>query len=205
MGDPTSTKIPPAKRDRPLSNMRCLQSRIVPALLLGFLTVYEFSLRAGLRFPPSSELIDILQICGVSLSQLSYRDMSIIMEITEQCCLQNAFLGWVILSVIRRVVSLSDLSGWIFILGIHQKAGLGKLKDLPIPLHIGEEDLLKMLSLPDFENHHYEVLYLSRYADEEYLFKVGLSIQAGRSHARMLKKSVKVPEVAIQPSKAPPK
>ncbi|KAH0454027.1 hypothetical protein IEQ34_018351 [Dendrobium chrysotoxum] len=34
----------------------------------GYVTVYEFSLRAGLRFPPSSELIDILTICGVCLS-----------------------------------------------------------------------------------------------------------------------------------------
>ncbi|KAH0470460.1 hypothetical protein IEQ34_000183 [Dendrobium chrysotoxum] len=41
----------------------------------GYVTVYEFSLRAGLRFPPSSELIDILTICGVCLSQFSYRAM----------------------------------------------------------------------------------------------------------------------------------
>ncbi|KAH0449585.1 hypothetical protein IEQ34_020277 [Dendrobium chrysotoxum] len=46
---------------------------------LGFVTVYEFSLREGLRFPPSTELIDVLTICGVSLAQLSYKAMSIIM------------------------------------------------------------------------------------------------------------------------------
>ncbi|KAH0466926.1 hypothetical protein IEQ34_004164 [Dendrobium chrysotoxum] len=40
-----------------------------------FVTVYEFSL----RFPPSPELNDILMICGVSLAQLSYRAMPIIM------------------------------------------------------------------------------------------------------------------------------
>ncbi|KAH0462291.1 hypothetical protein IEQ34_009866 [Dendrobium chrysotoxum] len=45
----------------------------------GYVTVYEFSLRAGLRFPPSSELIDILTLCGVCLSQFSYRAMSIVM------------------------------------------------------------------------------------------------------------------------------
>ncbi|KAH0461831.1 hypothetical protein IEQ34_009406 [Dendrobium chrysotoxum] len=45
----------------------------------GFVTVYEFSLRAGLRIPPSPELSDILTICGVSLAQLFYRAMSIIM------------------------------------------------------------------------------------------------------------------------------
>ncbi|KAH0451200.1 hypothetical protein IEQ34_018499 [Dendrobium chrysotoxum] len=46
---------------------------------LGYVTVYESNLRAGLRFPPSLELIDILTICGVSLSQFSYRAMSIVM------------------------------------------------------------------------------------------------------------------------------
>ncbi|KAH0450659.1 hypothetical protein IEQ34_021351 [Dendrobium chrysotoxum] len=45
----------------------------------GYVTVYDFSLRAGLRFPPASELIDILTICGVCLSQFSYRVMSIVM------------------------------------------------------------------------------------------------------------------------------
>ncbi|KAH0452956.1 hypothetical protein IEQ34_017280 [Dendrobium chrysotoxum] len=77
----------------------------------GFVTVYEFILRARLHFPPSPELINILTIYGVNLSQLSYRVMSIII-----------------------------------------------------------------------------------YIDEEHLFKVGLSTQAGKSHAQMLKKSVKVLE-----------
>ncbi|KAH0451806.1 hypothetical protein IEQ34_019105 [Dendrobium chrysotoxum] len=47
----------------------------------GHVTVYESNLRAGLRFPPSPELIDILTICGVSLSQFSYRAMSIVMSL----------------------------------------------------------------------------------------------------------------------------
>ncbi|KAH0467513.1 hypothetical protein IEQ34_004751 [Dendrobium chrysotoxum] len=47
--------------------------------LPGYVMVYEFSLRAGLRFPLASELIDILTICGVCLSQFSYRVMSIVM------------------------------------------------------------------------------------------------------------------------------
>ncbi|KAH0455881.1 hypothetical protein IEQ34_015913 [Dendrobium chrysotoxum] len=42
---------------------------------IGFVTIYEFSLRAGLRFPPSPKLNDILTICGVSVAQLSYRAM----------------------------------------------------------------------------------------------------------------------------------
>ncbi|KAH0462194.1 hypothetical protein IEQ34_009769 [Dendrobium chrysotoxum] len=45
----------------------------------GYIIVYESNLRAGLRFPPSLELIDILTICGVSLSQFFYRAMSIVM------------------------------------------------------------------------------------------------------------------------------
>ncbi|KAH0449739.1 hypothetical protein IEQ34_020431 [Dendrobium chrysotoxum] len=41
--------------------------------------------------------------------------------------------------------------------------------------------------------------------DEEYSFNMGLSTQAGRLHAHMLKKPTKVLEAVIQPSKAPPK
>ncbi|KAH0468411.1 hypothetical protein IEQ34_003444 [Dendrobium chrysotoxum] len=74
----------------------------------------------------------------------------------------------------------------------------GKLKELPVPLHIGAEDLLRILKLPDLDALHYEVHYLSRYVDEEYFFKVRLSTQAGRSHAQMLKKSARVPEVVPQ-------
>ncbi|KAH0452773.1 hypothetical protein IEQ34_017097 [Dendrobium chrysotoxum] len=51
----------------------------------------------------------------------------------------------------------------------------GKLKELHVPLHIGAEDLLRILKLPDLDALHYEVCYLSRYVDEEYLFKIGLS------------------------------
>ncbi|KAH0464743.1 hypothetical protein IEQ34_004846 [Dendrobium chrysotoxum] len=139
----------------------------------GYVTVYEFSLRAGLRFPPSYELIDILTICGVCLSQFSYRAMSIVM-------------GLIVLFRDREV------NDW----GLQEK--WGKLKELPVPLHIGAEDLLRILKLPDLDALHYEVRYLSRYVDEEYLFKVGLSTQAGRSHAQMLKKSARVPEVVPQ-------
>ncbi|KAH0448485.1 hypothetical protein IEQ34_022285 [Dendrobium chrysotoxum] len=47
--------------------------------------------------------------------------------------------------------------------------------ELPIPLHVGAEDLLKMLKLSDVNTLHYEIYYLSRYVDEEYLLKVGVS------------------------------
>ncbi|KAL0915548.1 hypothetical protein M5K25_015974 [Dendrobium thyrsiflorum] len=56
---------------------------------------------------------------------------------------------------------------------------------------------MRILKLPDLDALQYEVRYLSRFIDEEYLFKVGLSTKAGRSYAQMLKKSVKVPEVVL--------
>ncbi|KAH0456557.1 hypothetical protein IEQ34_014464 [Dendrobium chrysotoxum] len=60
------------------------------------------------------------------------------------------------------------------------------------------QDLLRILKLPALDALHYEVHYLSRYVDEEYLFKVTLSTQAGSSHAQMLKKFARVPEVVPQ-------
>ncbi|KAH0468086.1 hypothetical protein IEQ34_003119 [Dendrobium chrysotoxum] len=134
-----------------------------------------------MRFPPASELIDILTICEVCLSQFFYRVMSIVMSL---------------------IVLFRD-RGVISVLETYRNVGSekwGKLKELPVPLHIGAEDLLRILNLPDLDALHYEVRYLSRYIDEEYLFKVGLSTQAGRSHAQMLKKSVRVLEVVPQKS-----
>ncbi|KAH0449589.1 hypothetical protein IEQ34_020281 [Dendrobium chrysotoxum] len=45
-------------------------------LPLGYLTISETNLRAGLRFPPHAELIKILRWSGVNLSQFSFREMS---------------------------------------------------------------------------------------------------------------------------------
>ncbi|KAH0451946.1 hypothetical protein IEQ34_019245 [Dendrobium chrysotoxum] len=80
-----------------------------------------------------------------------------------------------------------------------------KLKDLSIPLHVRVEDLLMMLNLPDVDILHYEVHYLTIYVNEEYLFKMGLYTQAGRSHTYMLKNSAKVMEVVIHTLKVSPK
>ncbi|KAH0464334.1 hypothetical protein IEQ34_007120 [Dendrobium chrysotoxum] len=165
---------------------------------LGFVMVYEFSLRAGLRFPPSSELIDILTICGVCFSQFSYRAMSIVMGLIMLFRDRGVVLSSECFSRMGRL--FSDASKWLDIRtrdpskgwinnffyvqndwGLQEK--WGKLKELLVPLHIGAEDLLRILKLPDLDALHYEVRYLSRYIDEEYLFKVGLSTQAGRSHA----------------------
>ncbi|KAH0455475.1 hypothetical protein IEQ34_015507 [Dendrobium chrysotoxum] len=183
----------------------------------GYVTVYEFSLRARLRFPPSSELIDILTICGVCLSQFSYRAMSIVMGLIVLFRDRGVVLSLECLSRMGRLFSdaqgrISFRSKWLDIRtrdpskgwisnffyvqndwGLQEK--WGKLKELLVPLHIGAEDLLRILKLPDLDALHYEVCYLSRYIDEEYLFKVRLSTQAGRSHAQMLKKSARVPEV----------
>ncbi|KAH0454370.1 hypothetical protein IEQ34_016294 [Dendrobium chrysotoxum] len=67
----------------------------------------------------------------------------------------------------------------------------GKLKDLSISLHIRVEDIIRMFNIPNVDTLHYEVRYLGKYIDEEYLSKIGLSTQAGRSHEIMLKKSTK--------------
>ncbi|KAH0454644.1 hypothetical protein IEQ34_016568 [Dendrobium chrysotoxum] len=165
----------------------------------GYVTVYEFSLRAGLRFPPSSELIDILTICGVCLSQFSYRAMSIVMGLIVLFRDRGVVLSSECLSRMGRLFSdaqgrISFRSKWLDIRtrdpskgwisnffyvqndwGLQEK--WGKLKELPVPLHIGAEDLLRILKLPDLDALHYEVRYLSRYVDEKYLFKAQATIK----------------------------
>ncbi|KAH0464230.1 hypothetical protein IEQ34_007016 [Dendrobium chrysotoxum] len=144
---------------------------------LGFVTVYEFSLRASLRFPPSPELSDILMICGASLAQLSYRAMSIIM-------------GLIVLFRDRGAVLSPDcLARMGRLIGDTQCRISFRSKWLDIRTRDPAKELLKILKFSDIDTLHYEVHYLSRYIDEEYLFKVGLSTHAGRSHAQMLKKS----------------
>ncbi|KAH0469557.1 hypothetical protein IEQ34_001115 [Dendrobium chrysotoxum] len=171
----------------------------------GYMTVYEFSLRARLRFPPSSELIDILTIYGVCLSQFSYRAISIVMGLIVLFRDRGVVLSSECLSRMGRLFSdaqgrISFRSKWLDIhtrdpskdwisnffyvqndWGLQEK--WGKLKELPVPLYIEVEDLLRILKLPDLDALHYEV---------------GLSTQAGRSHAQILKKSARVPEVVPQ-------
>ncbi|KAH0470256.1 hypothetical protein IEQ34_001814 [Dendrobium chrysotoxum] len=178
----------------------------------GYVTVYDFSLRVGLRFPPASELIDILTICGMCLSQFSYRVMSIVMGLIVLFKDRGVVLSSECLSRMGHLFSdaqgrISFRSKWLDIRTQDPSKGWisnffyekwGKLKELPVPLYIGAEDLLRILKLPNLDALHYEVRYLSRYIDEEYLFKVGLSTQAGRSHAQMLKMSTRVPKVVSQ-------
>ncbi|KAL0914223.1 hypothetical protein M5K25_017736 [Dendrobium thyrsiflorum] len=73
----------------------------------------------------------------------------------------------------------------------------GKLKDLPAPLHVGEEDIMRILKVPDIEHLLYEVRYLSKYIEEEFLSKIGLSFHTWRSEVRMLKISSKAPDLPV--------
>ncbi|KAH0463906.1 hypothetical protein IEQ34_006692 [Dendrobium chrysotoxum] len=70
----------------------------------------------------------------------------------------------------------------------------GNMRDLPAPLHVGEKDIMRLLKVPDIEHLLYEVRYLNKYIEEEFMFKVGLSFHPRRSDARMLKPTSKVPE-----------
>ncbi|KAH0452985.1 hypothetical protein IEQ34_017309 [Dendrobium chrysotoxum] len=68
------------------------------------------------------------------------------------------------------------------------------MKDLSIHLHVGTKDIMKMLNVSDVEHLLYEIRCLKKYIEEEFLFKIGLPVQAGRSNAMMLKKLTKVQE-----------
>ncbi|KAH0435382.1 hypothetical protein IEQ34_026620 [Dendrobium chrysotoxum] len=47
----------------------------------------------------------------------------------------------------------------------------GKMKDLPSPLHVEEEYIMRILKVPDIEHLLFEVRHMSRYIEEEFLFK----------------------------------
>ncbi|KAH0453699.1 hypothetical protein IEQ34_018023 [Dendrobium chrysotoxum] len=190
----------------------------------GYVTVYEFSLRAGLRFPLSSELINIQTICGVCLSQFSYRAMSIVMGLIVLFRDRGVVLSSECLSRMGRLFSdtqgrISFRSKWLDIhtrdpskgwisnffyvqndWGLQEK--WGKLKELYVPLHIGAEDLLRILKLPDLDALHYEVRYLSRYVDEEYLFK-NHSKRPGSEEGLQASRKKRADEVLTVVSKGP--
>ncbi|KAH0465958.1 hypothetical protein IEQ34_006061 [Dendrobium chrysotoxum] len=127
----------------------------------GFVTVYEFSLRAGLRFPPSPELSDILTICGVSLAQLSYIAMLIIMGLIVLFRDRGAVLSPNYLSRMGRLIG--DTQGCI--------SFRSKWLDIRTRDPSKTEELLKILKFSDIDTLHYEGRYLSKYIDEEYLLK----------------------------------
>ncbi|KAH0470924.1 hypothetical protein IEQ34_000647 [Dendrobium chrysotoxum] len=159
----------------------------------GYLTVSETSLRAGLRFPPSAELVKILRRCGVCLSQFSYRAMSVTVGLITLFRDQGVVLTPEHLSRMGRLTS--DMQGrvtfrckWLDMrtrdpaknwsssyFFVRNDWGLlekwGKMRDLPAPLHVGEEDIMRLLKVPDVEHLLYEVRYLNKYIEEEFLFK----------------------------------
>ncbi|KAH0466745.1 hypothetical protein IEQ34_003983 [Dendrobium chrysotoxum] len=181
--DPKKKNIP-SKRSQKVSKADDVASKITGNSLIIFRKKFHFLndlimkvLRAGLRFLSPPKLIDILMTCGVSFSQLSYRAM---LALSPECLSQMGHL-------------ISDMQGHI------------SFRSKWLNIHIWDPLRGWVLNLPDVDTLHYEVCYLSRYVDEEFLFKVRLFTHAGRSHAHMLRKSAKAPEVVIQPSKAPPK
>ncbi|PKU60275.1 hypothetical protein MA16_Dca027858 [Dendrobium catenatum] len=81
----------------------------------------------------------------------------------------------------------------------------GKMRDLPSPLHVSEEDIMRILKVFDLEHLLFEVRHMSKYTKEEFLFKVGISFHTGRSDARKLKPTSRIPEPPAPASKAAPK
>ncbi|KAH0457758.1 hypothetical protein IEQ34_013073 [Dendrobium chrysotoxum] len=189
----------------------------------GYLTVFETNLRAGLRFPPPAELIEILRRCGVNLSQFSFRAMSVTVGLIALFRNRGATLTPEHLSRMGRFTSdthgrVTFRSKWLdlrtrdppknwvnaFFFVRNDWCMLekwGKMKDLPSPLHVQEEDIMRILKVSDIEHLLFEVRHMSRYTEEEFLFKVGLSFHAGRSDAKMLKPTSKAPEPLAPTSK----
>ncbi|KAH0467440.1 hypothetical protein IEQ34_004678 [Dendrobium chrysotoxum] len=69
-----------------------------------------------------------------------------------------------------------------------------RLKELSSSLHVGEEDVLRILNFFNTVSLQQELCYIRRCMMEECLFKVGIYTQAGRSHVIQLKKFVNVHE-----------
>ncbi|KAH0454078.1 hypothetical protein IEQ34_018402 [Dendrobium chrysotoxum] len=140
----------------------------------GYLTVSEINLRVGLRFPPPAELIEILRRCGVNLSQFSFRAMSVTVRLIVLFKDRGAALTPEHLSRMGRFTSdthgrvifkskwldlrtrdpLKNWANTFFFVkndwGLLEK--WGKMKDLPAPLHVGEEDMMRILKVPDIEH-----------------------------------------------------
>ncbi|KAH0456512.1 hypothetical protein IEQ34_014419 [Dendrobium chrysotoxum] len=185
----------------------------------GFITMYEMTLRAGLRFSLASELLEIFKACGVPLAQFLCRTVTIIVGLTafyrergakltvdhlsKMCRLTSDSQGHILcrgkkwLDFSTRDPSKNWSSSFFFVKNdwaLSEK--WGRLKELPNFPHLGEEEILKTLNFSDTKSLQEELRHISQYVMEEKLFKVGLSIQAGRSHAVRLKKSKKVHETS---------
>ncbi|KAL0903435.1 hypothetical protein M5K25_027815 [Dendrobium thyrsiflorum] len=177
---------------------------------LGYIVIYVTHLRTGLRFPPPPELIDITERCRVRLPQFSYRATSVTIGLIAFFRDRGVVLTPKCLLRVGRFTSDGQGRSWASaFFFVKNDWGLiekwGKLNDLPAPLHVIEEDIMRIRKVLDIEHLLYEVRYLDKYIEEELMFKVGLSFHVGRSEARMLKKSSKVPELPVPVPKVAPK
>ncbi|KAH0465379.1 hypothetical protein IEQ34_005482 [Dendrobium chrysotoxum] len=183
----------------------------------------ETNLRAWLCFPPPTELIEILRRCRVNLSQFLFRSISVTVELIALFRDRGATLTPDHLSRMGRFTSdthgrVTFRSKWLdlhtrgpsknwanIFFFVKNEWGLlekwAKMKDLSSPLYVAEEDIMRILKVPDIEHLLFEVRHTSRCIEEEFLFKVGLSFHAGRSDARMLKPTSKVPKPPAPTSK----
>ncbi|KAH0433412.1 hypothetical protein IEQ34_014916 [Dendrobium chrysotoxum] len=159
----------------------------------GYLTVSETNLRAGLRFPPSTELIKILRRCGVNISQFSFKVMSVTVGLIVLFRDRGATMkpehlsrmGQFISDTHGRVTFRSKwldlythdpLKNWANAFFFMKNDWVllekwGKMNDLSSPLHVEEEDIMRILKVPDIEHLLFEVRHMSRYIEEEFLFK----------------------------------
>ncbi|KAH0456627.1 hypothetical protein IEQ34_014534 [Dendrobium chrysotoxum] len=177
------------------------------------------TLRTGLRFPLAPELLEIFRVCGVPLAQFLCRTITIIVGLTafyrergarltvdhlsKMCWLTSDSQGCILcrgkkwLDFSTHDPSKNWSSSFFFVKndwGLSEK--WGRLKQLPDFPHLREEEILKTLNFSDTKSLQEELCHISQYVMEEKLFKVGLSIQAGRSHTVGLKKSDKVRETS---------
>ncbi|PKU63101.1 hypothetical protein MA16_Dca025837 [Dendrobium catenatum] len=183
----------------------------------GFITLYEMTLRASLRFPLAPELLEIFRACGVPLAQFLCKTVTIIVGLTvfyrergvkltidhlsKMCKLTSDVQGRVLcrgrkwLDFSTRDPSKNWSSSFFFVQNDWRfSKKWGRLKELPNFPQLGEEEILKTLNFSNKKILQEELRHISQYVLEEKLFKVGLSIHARRSHAIQLMKTKKVHE-----------
>ncbi|PKU81275.1 hypothetical protein MA16_Dca015304 [Dendrobium catenatum] len=144
---------------------------------------FLFIFHKNYHFPNDVKMM-VPRRCGVNLSQLSFRAMSVTVGLIALFRDRGATMT---------PEHLSRMQKW------------GKMRDLPSPLHVSEEDKMRILKVSDLDHLLFEVRHMSKYTEEEFLFKVGISFHAGRSDARMLKPTSRIPEPPAPTSKAAPK
>ncbi|KAH0462945.1 hypothetical protein IEQ34_007527 [Dendrobium chrysotoxum] len=145
---------------------------------------------AGLWFPPPLELIDISARCG-----------SYISDDGADCILQRSrsrsdteYLSRMGRFIIDTQGHITFTSKWLDMrtrdplkswthafFYVKNDWGLiekwGRIKDLPVPLNVREEDILRILNIPEVKRLLFKVRYLTKYIEEEFLFKKSISFK----------------------------